>query len=180
VVEKPIIIGHSFGGVAAAYICSSLDKKSAEFRERWGTSGVVLLDPWMEPFTQQIESKAFQPIAVPVLCTHAEYFQWESNLVLETAFISAGPLYYQLKLKHTGHMNYADGSMYAPIVTKLLRSTGVHDPVDLLLEINRLIVGFVSLTEASRDRDSTCTQQTSLLDSLERSPHVFQVVNVKA
>jgi hypothetical protein len=96
------------------------------------------------------------PLQSPVLCMHAELFQWEENLELESLLLKSGASsHIQIRLQGVGHVNYADGSLLAPIIASQLKTVGKMDPFDMLQEINGTIVAYTDWLETYQTPSDT-------------------------
>ena len=141
------LIGHSFGAATALYCSTSSHESSVEFRDKYKIRSVVLYDPWMYPLSDNLrEGKNNEILHYPILCMHAQYFQWAKNLEFETSVIKrAKALSIQLRFNDAGHVNYTELGFVNPFLGYRLGSVGKQDPEDLLFEICDLTVSFLKL-----------------------------------
>jgi dienelactone hydrolase len=219
--KNPLIVGHSFGGATAIYLASNTTSTECQlFRQRYGLGGLVLYDPWMFPLGETLRKgeetihfyQSASPTSVndddtrmvthetglhhtsiPILCLHAEKFQWKANLEFENQVVrvsssSASPLppestpsppstrsfIYQIRLEDAGHMNYTEVSLLAPHVMSRMKSIGKQNPDDLLADINDLTVNFIKMIGHHRQRcvrgnnEITYSQQKTDIDTSEK------------
>lgn len=174
----PLIVGHSFGGANAIYLASNISSPECQhFRKRYGLGGLILYDPWMFPLSNSLRegmetihsyqtfksSTTSKMRSLPILCLHAEKFQWPENLEFENQVIRYDNksklkqqlphnYIYQIRLEDAGHMNYTEASYLAPYIMSRMKSVGVQDPDQLLRDINEITVEFSQLVEYQRGK----------------------------
>ena len=177
--SDPLIVGHSFGGANAIYLASNISSPECQnFRKRYGLGGLILYDPWMFPLSNSLREgmetihsyqtfKSSNPSKIrslPILCLHAEKFQWPENLEFEnqvirydnqsklkqTTQLLPHHFIYQIRLEDAGHMNYTEASYLAPYIMSRMKSVGIQDPNQLLRDINEITVEFSQLIEDQR------------------------------
>jgi dienelactone hydrolase len=174
------LIGHSFGGATALYIATSADEPAVEFREKYHVCSVVLLDPWMYPLSDALREGKTEFLAAPVLCMHAEYFQWPKNLEFETAVVSRSKPCIQLRLRDTGHVNYTETSLFSPIISYLRRSNGWQEPEHILRDVNEITTEFAKCfndSNATTEKNKEVRVDMGRVKSLiESSPRLFSLL----
>lgn len=155
-----------------AVLACSFHPSAQSFRDMFGIKAAVLLDPWMLPLHREIDDgNIVESLSMPVLCTHAEFFQWPENLMRENAFRKRAARVIHLKLKDSGHFSYIEGGQTAPFLSHRLRMTGKEDPVQRLADVNRLISLFVGCVRSELETGS------ALVDYISSKPAVFEVLN---
>jgi dienelactone hydrolase len=147
-VNNFVLIGHSFGGATALYSATSMSDSAVSMRNKYIISSLILYDPWMFPLSDKLRhGQGGEVLHLPVLCMHAQLFQWAKNLEFESFVVRKSPTSIQVKLKDTGHVNYTENSLFAPHVSAKLRSTGRQDPLPILSAINEATVEFIHAIE---------------------------------
>jgi pimeloyl-ACP methyl ester carboxylesterase len=147
-VNNFVLIGHSFGGATALYCATSMNDSAVSMRSKYNISSLILYDPWMFPLSDKLRhGQGGEVLHLPVLCMHAQLFQWTKNLEFESFVVRKSHTSIQVKLKDTGHVNYTENSLFAPYVSGKLRSTGKQDPLPILAAINEATVDFIHAIE---------------------------------
>jgi hypothetical protein len=204
--QDPLVIGHSFGGANAIYLASNISSSECQlFRKRYGLGCLVLYDPWMFPLSDSLRegietiysfqtSPSNKMKSIPVLCLHAEKFQWPENLefenqVIRMEFKSKSLLkqqqqrphhfIYQIRLEDAGHMNYTEASYLAPYLMNKMKSIGVQDPDKLLCDINEITVEFIKLIQGNhqmmkKKRNQNQQDMKRMSEAMESPQQIFE------
>lgn len=85
------------------------------------------------------------PIHPPYLVVHTEYFQWPANMRQERDLVRNQDCAIHLRVNEAGHNNFSDTGFLSPYITgRLMKKTGIQDPVALQEMINNLLVTYLS------------------------------------
>ena len=183
--EKPILLGHSFGGATCVFLSSMEHKAAVKFRQNYGFRTMILYDPWLQPMAMEVRSKALVPIEVPVLCLQAErWIESNNEAELDCLVVKESPLGYIIKVRGAGHTNFADGGMFSPVIGSRLGASGTADPTILLDAITRVTAEFLAthadLSELelqnTHEKDALLCRDR-FLAAVENAKSLFQTVS---
>ena len=183
--EKPILIGHSFGGATCVFLSSMNHEAAVRFRKEYSHKAILLYDPWLQPLAAEVRNKAFPSLSIPILCLQAELWIESGNEEeLDRKVLAAAPIWYQIKVKGAGHTNYSDGGMFAPIISRRLRATGSIDPTLVLRDVTCITVEFLKTHANSVDialqningNESDVIFREQFIASIEKFKYLLQIV----
>jgi Platelet-activating factor acetylhydrolase, isoform II len=85
------------------------------------------------------------PIPAPYLVAHTEYFQWPANMRQERSLVRNQNRAIHLRVTEAGHNNFSDTGFLSPYIQgRLMKKTGMQDPLALQEMINDLLATFLS------------------------------------
>jgi hypothetical protein len=100
-----------------------------------------------DPTIQQ--ETILNPIPAPYLVAHTEYFQWPANMRQERSLVRNQDRAIHLRVTEAGHNNFSDTGFLSPYITgRLMKKTGMQDPLALQEMINDLLATFLSDCES--------------------------------
>ena len=128
------VFGHSTGGGATVEFCARDSRCQA----------ALLLDPWLEPVTNEIFEGALTQPAM-IMEESAVYFTYLSHAARTQWVLDEAAVGYHLEIEETRHFDFTDVPLVSPL-TDLLDLTGDIAPARMHTIVNAYTIAFFNHT----------------------------------